>query len=127
MSRVDPDTGRIRASRNQTVLGALPKDLQTILKELACPFRAFIALTESPPKGLYFTYMYCVLSCFRCNLVSGYESYRMSLDAPGAEAITEHKTVLWACKRPLQGKYRLKTFPIRHENPPSGKHRTQHH
>ena len=69
----------------------------------------------------------CVLSCFRCNLVSGYESYRMSVDAPGTEAITEHKTVLWACKRPLQGKHRLKTFPIRHENPPSGKHRTQHH
>ena len=38
----------------------------------------------------------------------------MSVDAPGAEAITEHKTVLWACKRPLQGKHRLKTYPAQH-------------
>ncbi len=37
VSRVDPDTGRIRASRNQTVLGALPKDLQTISRELTLP------------------------------------------------------------------------------------------
>ena len=69
----------------------------------------------------------CVLSCVRCNLASGYEQGRMSVDAPGAEAITGHKTALSACRRPLQRTHRLRTLPIPHEKPSSGKHGTQHH
>ena len=44
---------------------------------------------------------YCVLSCVRCSLA---KSPRMAVYVPGAEEITEHKTVLSTCRRPLQRK-----------------------
>ena len=61
---VDPDTGRIRANRNQTVLGALPKDVQTIFRELARPVRAFSALIEGQKRA--FSLLYPISSLYDC-------------------------------------------------------------